>query len=147
MSSTSPDLTDTSRAALRAEVGALRRHEHRRIFPSTLCLGELAGDRMATALPWPPRPEDDDGLLFDLLDALHDRWGAQEAAVWLARPGVPELHDLDLRVTAVAERVLAARGVSPTVPCTVVTRYGWLEPRGGEFRRWKRLRLPAQSQV
>ncbi len=65
------------------------------------------------------------------------------------RPGVPEIHDVDVQVAAVADRVAAAHGAhgaSGTAAPTgliVLTRYGWLLPRTGESRTWKRLRIPA----
>ena len=64
---------------------------------------------------------------------------------WLARPGRPQLHDLDVRVAAVADRVSAAHG-SPAPPGLVVlTRYGWLDARTGVSRTWKRLRLSSPA--
>jgi hypothetical protein len=133
-------LTDDARDALRAEVGALRLRERRRVFPAELCLGTLGGRRVTATLPWPVPPEYDDALLADLVDALGDRGGVAAEAVWLLRPGVPEPHDVDMRLAAVAHRVAEARD-APGAGFLVVTRYGWLEPRSGESRRWKRLRL------
>ena len=57
---------------LRAEVAALRGREHRRIFPARLYVGPGSGRWVGHELPWPPRDGPDDGLLLDLLDALHD---------------------------------------------------------------------------
>ncbi len=144
---------------LRAEVAALRRREQRRIFPARLCLGTSPARGPGHELAWPPRDPPDVGLLFDLVDSLFDTVSTVSTAsddsavgcsrLWLVRPGVPEVHDLDLRVASVAVRVAAARGPahrSPHGPAhgplVVLTRYGWLDPLTGESRRWKRLRLP-----
>jgi hypothetical protein len=133
-------LTQSERQALRTEVGSLRMREQRRLFPAELCLGSYGEHRLTVALPWPLPPEYDDALLGELTDALWDRCHGGSRSVWLVRPGVPDLHDVDVRLAAVVERVADCRGV-PASPFLVVTRYGWLEPRSGETRRWKRLRL------
>ena len=120
---------------LRAEVAALRRREHRRIFPARLCVGPGSDRWAAHELAWPPRDPPDDGLLFDVLDALRDAVpGSGRRRTWLLRPGAPELHDLDVRVAAVADRVAAAHGTPATEGLVVVTRYGWLDARTGESR-------------
>jgi hypothetical protein len=133
-------LTEAERDALRVEVGSLRLRERRRVFPAELCLGRLGERRVAVPLPWPVPAAYDDALLADLVDALVDRGGVPTEAVWLLRPGVPEPHDVDMRLAAVAHRVAEARD-APGARFLVVTRYGWLEPRSGASRRWKRLRL------
>jgi hypothetical protein len=133
-------LTESERDALRVEVGLLRLREHRRLFPAELCLGAYADRRITLPLPWPVPGTYDDALLGELTDALWDRWDAPSGATWLLRPGVPDPHDLDVRLTAVTERVAECRGTAPS-PFVVVTRYGWVAPRSGESRRWKRLRL------
>ena len=133
-------LTETERDALRVEVGALRLRERRRHFPAELCLGSYAGARITLPLPWPVPATYDDALLGELVDALWDRRGGPTGTLWLLRPGVPDPHDLDVRLSAVTERAAQCRGAAPS-PFAIVTRYGWLEPRSGETRRWKRLRL------
>lgn len=142
-------LSESERVALRVEVGALRLRERRRHFPAELCLGSYAGPRVSMPLPWPVPETYDDALLGELLDALWDRWDRCDSsdpsdpvtgATWLLRPGVPDPHDLDVRLTAVTDRVAACRGASRS-PFVVVTRYGWVAPRSAESRRWKRLRL------
>ncbi len=149
------DARDSARRdrLLRAEVAALRRREQRRIFPARICLGASPEHGPGHELAWPPRDPPDVGLLFDLLDSLLDASNARdrpsdahdgESRLWLVRPGVPEVHDLDLRAASVALRVATARGAGPGPaygPLVVLTRYGWLDPLTGESRRWKRLRL------
>ena len=131
---------------LRAEVAALRRREQRRIFPALLCVGPGSGHWVTQTLPWPPRDRLDDGLLFDLLDGLHDAVPhAGDRLTWLVRPGRPEPHDLDLRVAAAAERVGAARATPGAGRLVVLTRYGWLDPLTGTSRTWKRLRIPTDQ--
>lgn len=138
---------------LRAEVAALRRREQRRVFPARICVGPAPEQGAGHELAWPPRDPPDVGLLFDLVDSLHDAQDAQDARdlrggghgptprLWLVRPGAPEVHDLDLRVASVGVRVAAARGAG-SGSLVVLTRYGWLDPLTGESRRWKRLRVP-----
>ena len=131
---------------LRAEVAALRRREQRRIFPARLCVGPGSERWVTQELPWPPRDRLDEGLLFDLLDGLYDAVPHPgDRLTWLVRPGRPEPHDLDLRVTAVVDRVGAAHGPDYPRGLVVLTRYGWLDPLTGASRTWKRLRIPVDQ--
>lgn len=123
-------------AGLRGEVADLRQRERRRVFPATLRAGSGAAE-----LPWPVPRWCDDGLLHDLVDALLDAEPGAVVPLRLTRPGVPELHDLDVRVAAVCDRAFAAHGRRHD-GLVVLTRYGWLDVRTGESRRWKRLRVP-----
>ena len=122
----------------RTEVAVLRAAVRRRTFPLGAHLGVPAGARRSLELPWPPT-EVDPGLRFDLLAALLG--GAPEPAyLWTTRPGVPELHDVDLQWYAAGLRAAAAHGLVLR-GCFAVTRTGWLDVVGGGTRCWKRLRL------
>jgi hypothetical protein len=109
-------------------------------------VGEPAGSRRSMEVPWPVRREYDEGLRFDLLAALVERW-ADDAGpdvdathLWLSRVGMPEPHDQDLLWLASADRALRAHGLEP-VALRVVTKNGWLDLHSGERRVWRRLRL------
>jgi hypothetical protein len=58
--------------------------------------------------------------------------------VWLTRAGPLDLQDVDAAWLAAARIATAEAGVSLTM--VVVTRHGWLDPRSGVRREWKRLR-------
>ena len=126
-------------AALRLEVGRFRRGEHRRRFPTRLSLGELAGDRTSVEVP----AEVDLQLGTDLALALAERtpadlWG--HLVWWVTRPGVPDLHEMDNRWIAATAQAAGVLGLD-RLPIYVITRTGWLDPVGGNSRRWVRLRL------
>ncbi len=62
-----------------------------------LSVGVPAGPRERLALPWPVPPEYDAGLALVLADAVVDHWrGRGPAWAWVARPGIPDVHDADL---------------------------------------------------
>ena len=101
------------------------------------------GDRLAVEVPWPAPAAYDHGLRFDLLVTLVERWargGHRAGFGWLTRPGVPEVHDVDLLWLAAASRAFGARGVD-LLGFLALTRSGWIDVRSGERRTWKRLRL------
>ncbi len=133
-------------ACWRLEVGRFRAEQQRRTFPLTLHVGVPAGPRVSAEVPWPVPREYDDGLRFDLLTGLVERWGSrgddQEApgVAWLTRMGFPEPHDQDLAWHAAAVRALAAQD-RHLAQFRVVTKNGWLDVRTGERRVWRRLRL------
>ena len=125
-------------AAFRLEVGRLRARDQRRRFPPELHLGIPAGARVSLELT-----RADLGLRFDLLGALLDLWRHEHggpASAWIARPGVPVLHDDDLAWYAAAVRAFGALDEAPA-GFRAVTRSGWLDVVTGESRVWKRLRL------
>jgi hypothetical protein len=141
-----PPPSDLEPAAWRTEVGRFRGSQSRRRFPLTVHVGVPLGPRVAAEVPWPMPPGYDDGLRFDLVDALLDAWsGSQsprppEGYLWLTRPGVPEPHDVDLLWHAAATRAFAAHDVA-LVGVLALTRTGWVDVRSGERRGWRRLRL------
>jgi hypothetical protein len=138
-----PPLPSADDHGFRAEVVRLRADERRRYFPLRLHVGALDGFRPSLEVPWPVPQEYDDGLRFDLATALVEQllgadcvgltWG------WLTRPGVPELHDVDLPWLSATTRAFAALEVEPA-GFRVVTRIGWLDPATGDSRVWRRLR-------
>ncbi len=128
----------------RAEVARLRAEERRRLFPVRLHVGDPGGPRRRFEMPWPVPEEYDAGLLFDLTDAivdglLRDAPGRGPTWAWVTRPGVPEVHDIDLRSFSAVRRVFGAHGLT-LGGFRVVTRTGWLDPETGAGRTWKRLR-------
>jgi len=129
----------STEAALRLEVGQFRKGEHRRRFPVLLSLGELAGNRTATAVP----AEADLALGTDLALALAEQAPTDDWELltwWVTRPGVPDLHEMDNRWIAATRQAAGVLGRIP-LPVYVITRAGWLDPVSGESRRWVRLRL------
>jgi hypothetical protein len=138
-------------AALRVEVGWLRRAEQRRVFPPRLHLGvpggphSIVSDGLAplTGAAWPPPRWLDAGVKTDICDRMVSAWRSQAqsaAYCWYARPGNPATHDEDPPWLAAARWAFAAHDL-PLLGFWVVTRYGWCDPVSGEQRRWKRLRL------
>ena len=140
-----PDLA----VAWRTEVGRFRAAQPRRIFPLTVQVGVPLGPRVGAEVPWPMPAGYDDGLRFDVVDVLLDAWqrlGRQEAQesrdayLWLTRPGVPELHDVDLLWHAAAAGAFAAHETG-LLGVLALTRTGWVDVRTGDRRVWRRLRL------
>jgi len=58
--------------------------------------------------------------------------------IWLTRPGSLALEDVDAQWLRAARSAAAEAGVALTL--VVVTRSGWVDPRSGACRVWKRLR-------
>lgn len=132
-------------SALRQEVGEFRRGERRRRFPLGVHAGTLGGPRASVQVGWPEPASYDAALRLDMVDALLAQeadtpTGRRHVDVWLTRPGVPELHDLDLAWHAAARHAAGAHGLA-LAAFHVVTRTGWLDVLTGESRTWKRLRL------
>jgi hypothetical protein len=127
--------------ALRTEVGLLRMRETRRVFDVQVHLGALGGGEHDTFVV---RAQDvpvlDQGLRTEVVVVLAEQLGTRDPAVWVTRPGVPELHDVDLHWLSATDRAFAELG-RPSPEFYAVTRYGWLDVRTGQGRSWKRLRL------
>lgn len=130
------------RPLLRLEVGGLRRRESRRVFDPSVHVGRLGGPRRSFVFRAQDRPVMDRGLRLEVMCSLLDEHEDDpgEAVVWLVRPGVPELSDLDQEWQGAAGFAFATRDARPA-GFYVVTRAGWLDVRTGESRVWKRLRL------
>ena len=97
--------------AFRSEVAQLRSSERRRLFPLRLHVGGPGGPLRRLEVPWPAPDDLDQGLRFDLADALiadlADSWPAGRATwAWVTRPGVPEVHDCDLEWFSAVSRAL-----------------------------------------
>ncbi len=82
----------------------------------------------------------DHGLRTDVVAALlqRSRRGSVVPMVWLTRPGPLELQDVDAQWLSAARSAAAEAGVALTL--VVVTRRGWVDPRSGARRVWKRPR-------
>jgi hypothetical protein len=116
--------------------------EPRRVHPPLLHVG------------WPGGPEDvfvvgpdedlDHALRTDVVAALlhtsrrHAPVTGAVPMLWLTRSGPLEVGDLDLAWLAAARSACAEAGLA--LMLVVVTRRGWLDPRTGVRREWKRLR-------
>lgn len=119
---------------LRRAVLDLATSEHRRHFPAGLHVGTPGGDDCAVV--------DDPGwdwqLRADLLGAMLRRTTATDPLVWITRAGHLTLHDVDAAWLSPSVAVAAERDEQARL--VVVTRHGWLDPRSGTTRTWKRIR-------
>ena len=115
------------------------RAEHRRHHPPVLHVGFPGGAEEVFALTADdPR---DTALLTDVVAVLLHRFRHRTGAVplvWLTRSGPLDLQDVDVAWLAAARSAAAEAGVALTM--VVVTRHGWVDPRSGVGRTWKRLR-------
>lgn len=134
------DVTRELPRLLREEVGRFRARESRRVFDPAVHVGVPGGARLSFELPAREAPVADDALRIDVLSALVQRATVPCGYAWLTRPGVPDLHDLDLRWLAAAAVAFGCVG-DRLEGFFAVTRTGWLDVRTGERRVWKRLRL------
>lgn len=134
-------LPDASlRSRLRVEVGQFRAVERRRRFDPTLCIGEIAGDRVDVAIPAQEFDWLDAAVSADLVVALLEHRPVATSAVWLARPGMPEISQTDEVWSVGARRAFGYAGL-PRPDCFVITRHGWVDLSSGDHQTWKRLRL------
>jgi len=123
---------------LRREVGMLRRRESRRVFDTAVYSGSLGGERTSLVVRAQDLPMLDVALRTDLVGRLLT--DCDGTTVWLTRAGVPEVYDSDLAWLGAAGAACMEHGL-PLAGFYVVTRTGWLDPRTGRSRTWKRLRL------
>ncbi len=129
---------------LRRAVLDLVTAEPRRSFPPVVHVGWPG----ATQVVFPARPDSevevDHALRCDVMAALLARARRESSTpgavpmVWLTRPGELVLGDVDSEWLAAARAAAAEAGVELTL--VVVTRGGWIDPRSGVRREWKRLR-------
>lgn len=82
----------------------------------------------------------DAALRTDVISSLLDDAGADPVSAWVARPGSPAPHDVDLQWLAAATMAFAMHG-RDLEGFYAITRAGWLDVRTGDSRTWKRLRL------
>lgn len=79
-------------------------------------------------------------LLAALLEVARSGDGLERAPwVWVERGGVTDWHDLDADWLPPTLQAYAEGGLPATF--VVVTRNGWVDPRSGVGRWWKRLRV------
>jgi hypothetical protein len=128
------------RALLREEVGRFRARETRRVFDTTVHVGELGGPRTGYVVRAADLPAFDDGLRADVVGTLLEDSPERWTTLLLHRAGTPEQHDLDLRWLAAATTAFGSHD-RPLRACYVVCRSGWRDVRTGESRTWTRLRL------
>jgi hypothetical protein len=135
-----PEPVDPALAAvLRRAVLEHGRTERRRTFPALVHVGVPGGSEEVFAVV-PDEPLDH-GLRADVVAALlqRSRRGSAVPLVWLTRPGALELQDVDAQWLSAARSAAAEAGVALTL--VVVTRTGWVDPRTGTHRVWKRMRV------
>jgi hypothetical protein len=112
--------------------------ERRQRFPVLLHVGVPGGPEEVFGTE--PGDRLDHALRADVAAALMQR--SRRAGIvpmmWLTRPGALEVQDVDAAWVAGARTAAAEAGVLLTL--VVVTRHGWLDPRSGVRREWKRLR-------
>lgn len=115
------------------------RAEHRRGYPALLHVGFPGGAEEVFVLT--PGDPADHAIRADVVAALLQRSRARTTAVplvWLTRPGPLDLQDVDVAWLGAARTAAAEAAVALSM--VVVTRRGWLDPRTGVRRTWKRLR-------
>jgi len=112
--------------------------EHRHRFAPLIHVGSPGGPEEVFAVASGERL--DQALRTDVVAALVRRVRRPGVVpmIWLTRPGGFELQDLDALWLAAARAATAEAGIGLTL--VVVTRHGWVDPRSGVRREWKRLR-------
>jgi hypothetical protein len=118
---------------LRRAVLALATTERRRHFPAVLHVGTPEGDCSSVEddRDW------DAGLRADIVGAALARVGRRSTA-WLTRPGSLDLQDVDADWLGPLLRSAEENDVD--LVYVVVTRHGWVDPRSGVRREWRRIR-------
>ncbi len=126
-----------ARATLwRDEVRRFRAAQPHRNFPVVVHAGHPAGRRFS----FTDVPGLDAGLRTEVVDRLLAACDTtSQPLVWLSRPGVPVLHDLDACWLAATRQAFAQLGWE-LAGFHVVTRTGWLEVLTGRSQVWKRPR-------
>lgn len=122
----------------RTAVLHLRESERRRSFPVTVHAGLPGSTASHTCAPAPAL---DHGLRCDIAAALLARTARDPVArrfVWLTRPGLPSMHDVDQAWRSAVAWAAASLDVPSGL--VVVTRHGWFDPESGVVREWRRLR-------
>jgi hypothetical protein len=145
-------------ATLRNAVLAFRINQRKRVFPTSVHVGELdgrvasfvlhdghgTGQRATRSRCRSSEIDTVDGAQrTDIVATLIERYAgvarAREPVLWLTRPGeVGHPHDVDAAWLAAGVQAFAEAALPLTM--VVVTRQGWYDPRSGVARRWRRLR-------
>jgi hypothetical protein len=126
-------LSAADHRALRTAVLLLARSSPRRRVPPALHVG-LPGGPTTTVLD---DPAWDHGLRTEIVGAAL-RARADPAWVWVTRSGPLSFQDVD--AAWIGPTVAAAAEREIDVAFVVVTRHGWIDPRSGLRREWKRIR-------
>ncbi len=122
--------------------------EHRRTFCPVVHVGEPGEGAAALVVARPPGgPQLDHALRTDAIEAmtrsLPDRGGVRVPLVWVTRSGTLEVRDDDLAWASATASAGSELGVDLSM--VVVTRRGWIDPRTGASRTWRRLRPPRRQ--
>jgi hypothetical protein len=118
---------------LRTAVLTLASHDRRRRIPPVLHVGTPGGPvtRVSDDPGW------DHGLRTEIVGAAL-RAGGDPPWVWVTRSGPLGLQDVDAAWLSATLAACAERGVD--VAYVVVTRHGWIDPRSGLHKEWRRIR-------
>jgi hypothetical protein len=121
------------RRVLRTAVLQLARSDRRRHIPPVLHVGVPGGPTTTVV----DDPEWDHGLRTEIVGAVL-RARRDPPWVWVTRSGPLSLQDVDAAWLGPATAAAHERGADPAY--VVVTRHGWLDPRSGLLRQWRRIR-------
>jgi hypothetical protein len=116
--------------------------ERRRVHPPLLHVGWPGAREEVFAVD--PGDVLDHALRCDVIAALlrgarrHAPVSGAVPMLWLTRPAPLVVGDVDLAWLAAARSATGEAGLDLTL--VVVNRHGWLDPRSGVHREWKRLR-------
>jgi hypothetical protein len=135
-----PSSTTLRRLRLREEVGRFRAGESRRVFDSSVHVGELGGDRTGFVLRAGDRSAMDAAMRVDISCRLLEESPSHWCTGWLVRPGTPDSHDQDLHWLAALRTGFGIHGRT-LAGCYVITRAGWRDLVTDDEQLWTRLRL------
>lgn len=113
---------------------ALAESERRAHFPAVLHVGTPGGATSTVV----DDPRWDAGLRADVAAAVLRCRDGSTATAWVTRPGDLDLQDVDVAWLGPVLRSAEENGVDVTF--VVVTRHGWVDPRSGVRREWRRIR-------
>jgi hypothetical protein len=130
----------TRRLLLRQEVGRFRARESRRVFDTSVHVGELGGERTGFVARAADLPAFDAALRLDVACTLVEQSPPGWRTAWMVRAGTPQVHDLDLQWLSAMRMAFAVHG-RELDGCYVLTRTGWRDAVTDESRVWARLRL------
>jgi len=118
---------------LRRAVLDLATRDRRRHVPAVLHVGAPGGPAHSVA----DDPDWDHGLRTEIVGAVL-RSAEDPPWVWVTRSGPLGLQDVDAAWLGATLAAAAERRVD--VSYVVVTRHGWVDPRSGLCREWRRIR-------
>jgi hypothetical protein len=126
-------LSSADRRALRTAVLALARSTRARRIPPSVHIGVPGGPTITMDVD----PAWDHGLRTEMVGAAL-RAQADPPWVWVTRSGPLAFQDVDAAWLGSTVAASAEREVD--LAFVVVTRGGWIDPRSGLRREWKRIR-------